>query len=73
MLAEQLNIPKSYLPDDYSKSNEHAAALNANARKASLDEMFADIPRETLISLRRIYEPDYIMLGYEMPEWLANA
>jgi len=72
-LADILHIPKSYLPDDYSKSNEHAAALNQNAKMASLDEFFVDLPRETLRSLKKIYEPDYLMLGYVMPTWLANA
>jgi len=73
VLADILHIPKSYLPDDYSKSNEHAAALNQNAKMASLDEFFVDLPRETLRSLKKIYEPDYLMLGYVMPTWLANA
>ena len=73
VLARMLNIDPEFLPNDYEKVNEHAAALNTFADKKSTKEMFQNISKSTLRMLRDIYRADYELFGFKMPQWLENA
>jgi len=72
-----LKIDTSVLPDSYSQVNLHAAADNTDVQegssKMSTEEMFSDVPAETLRRIRNIYQMDYETFGYTMPDWLKDA
>ena len=73
--AKMLRIDPSVLPDNYHKSNLHAAAENSDTTDGSKStkEMFADVPPGTLRKIREIYRSDYELFNYPMPDWLKNV
>lgn len=68
VLSKLLKVSQDIVPDSFKSINKHAAKTHV-----STEEMFKDIPTQTLQRIRQLYKPDYDIFGYEMPKWLRDA